>query len=308
MDKNNNLAKGISVIRDVACNPSWFREHPHYWALASLPFAYSMACVEVVKKYSEKAALIYNQIIEAWSKPSIRELYKELFSKIPEVEQEEIKQAFIHPERSFSPDPNKPFKDIEELFTDFEINEKFLLEENIKGLLPPEQWKNVGEVTYLALLIMKFIIYGLNREDDIEEGKIRVFPSEKHIWLILAVVMRTAFEHADITLEKVRNFYKLKKDDKGNIVDYHKILTEQPMSRTHRRMIRYGKKANLKLKNDRIFMDAARLWYQCRVVYPSINKFCEAPENYKYDPKNVYKKIHPCDEAAGYQGSRRKTE
>ncbi|MFC2012424.1 hypothetical protein ACFLVU_04775, partial [Chloroflexota bacterium] len=56
-----------------------------------------------------------------------------------------------------------------------------------------------------------------------------------------------------------------------------------------------------KLKNDKIFVDAAQNWYQCRVAYPSINKYCEAPENYKLDPKNISKQIRPCDEAVGYQ-------
>jgi len=46
-----------NAIRKVINNPSWFREHPHYWALASLPFAYAMACVEVVSMNSAKFVL-----------------------------------------------------------------------------------------------------------------------------------------------------------------------------------------------------------------------------------------------------------
>jgi len=34
-------------------NTSWFRDTPHYWAEASLPLAYAVACVEVVSKSSE---------------------------------------------------------------------------------------------------------------------------------------------------------------------------------------------------------------------------------------------------------------
>ena len=63
---------GQAAIRKVLENPSWFREHPHYWASASLPFAYAMACVEIVSKSSEKAAVIYNEIIEAWGEPGIK--------------------------------------------------------------------------------------------------------------------------------------------------------------------------------------------------------------------------------------------
>jgi hypothetical protein len=60
---------GRDVIRNVPSNPSWFRDTPHYWAEASLPFAYALACVEVVSKSSEKAGVIYNRIVEAWIAP-----------------------------------------------------------------------------------------------------------------------------------------------------------------------------------------------------------------------------------------------
>ena len=49
------MENGEAAIRKVLDNTSWFREHPHYWASASFPFAYAMACVEVVSKMSEKA-------------------------------------------------------------------------------------------------------------------------------------------------------------------------------------------------------------------------------------------------------------
>jgi hypothetical protein len=43
---------------------SWFRGTPHYWAEASLPLAYAVACVEVVCQSSEKAGVVYN-LLEA---------------------------------------------------------------------------------------------------------------------------------------------------------------------------------------------------------------------------------------------------
>jgi hypothetical protein len=42
-------------------NTSWFRDTPHYWAEASLPLAYAVACVEVVSRSSEKAEILYNK-------------------------------------------------------------------------------------------------------------------------------------------------------------------------------------------------------------------------------------------------------
>ena len=52
---------GRAAINNIANNSSWFRGTPHYWATASLPIAYAVACVEVVSKTSDKAGAIYRQ-------------------------------------------------------------------------------------------------------------------------------------------------------------------------------------------------------------------------------------------------------
>ena len=46
--------------RKAISNPSWFGEYPHYWASASLPLAYALACVEVISESSGKARIPYN--------------------------------------------------------------------------------------------------------------------------------------------------------------------------------------------------------------------------------------------------------
>ena len=55
------MGYGEVEIRRVMNNPSWFRDTPHYWAKASLPLAYAVACVEIVCKSSEKARILYNK-------------------------------------------------------------------------------------------------------------------------------------------------------------------------------------------------------------------------------------------------------
>jgi hypothetical protein len=89
------IDKGKATVRSILNNPSWFREHPHYWALASLPFAYAMACVEVVSRNSGKAEAIYRQIIQAWGKPGVKAMYEAILSEIPDSVKEELKQALI---------------------------------------------------------------------------------------------------------------------------------------------------------------------------------------------------------------------
>jgi len=53
MEKNGELIEALKAIKNVTDNTSWFRDTPHYWAEASLPLAYAVACVEVVSKRSE---------------------------------------------------------------------------------------------------------------------------------------------------------------------------------------------------------------------------------------------------------------
>ena len=56
MEKNGDSREALKSVKNVGDNISWFRDTPHYWASASLPLAYALACVEVVSKSSEKPA------------------------------------------------------------------------------------------------------------------------------------------------------------------------------------------------------------------------------------------------------------
>ena len=288
------METGGAVLRRMIENPSWFRGHPHRWAEASLPLAYAVACIEVVCKKSEKARVIYNEIIETWIKPGIKSIGEEIIAKIPNSEKERVKQAFRHPETEFYPDPNKPFRELEKVITD--INDEIFMNDDDADELSLDEKQ---ELEILVHLIFEFIILGFNRESDIKKGRCRVIPSEKAQWLIWAVVLKTLFESYNITFDRIRDFYKLRKY-KGKIIDFHKVLTEEPMSRWHRRMVASGKAVKLKLKNDRVIIETARHWYDCRVVFTSINKYCDAPENYYLDPKNISRQIRPCDDAVGY--------
>ena len=301
--KNINLQKSLDVIKNVADNPSWFGEYAHRWPIAALPMAYAMACVEIVSKNSEKAGVIYRQIIEAWGKPGIDAVYKGIISEVPDSEKEEWEKMLKYPETVYEPDADKPFTDLQEMVNDPDfINNLFKDEENMDSISPEEQ-REFEELARLFLLMFEFILVGFNRESDIEKGKFRVVPTEKAPWLLLAIMYRTGFEYKNITLDRLNRIYKLRKIGKKTY-DFEKILTEEPMSRMHRRIVTSGKKVNLKLKSDRIFMNAARHWYQCRVVYSSINKFCDVQsrKGILLDPKNVQKEIRPCDQAVGYQG------
>jgi hypothetical protein len=265
---------------------SWFRDSPHYWAEASLPLAYAVACVEVVSRSSEKARASYNRIIETWGSAGMKGVSDKISSVVPESEKEKVKNALAHPESGLLPDPNRPFKDLEKVVESVGVDREFF---------------EVQETAKLQRLISEFIIVGFNRECDIEKGRYTVIPNERAPWLIWAVAIRTVLESYKITFDKVRDFYKVRRH-KGKIVDFHKVLSEQPMSRLHRQMVRSSKAIDLKLKNDRTIVEAARRWYECRVGYPSIKEFCDAKsrDGISLELQNVDKQIEPCDNAVGY--------
>ena len=230
--------------------------------------------------------MIYKKIVEAWSDAGIKAMGEEIASMIPESGKAKIKKAMLHPETELLPDPNRPFKKLGRLFTEVEINGELL---DLEGT---EELEN---------LISEFICVGFNRESDIAKAKYRVVPSEKGAWLIWAVVIRTALEGYNITFEKIRDLYKVRKY-KGKVRNFQKVLKEEPMSRLHREIIASAKAADLKLKNDKTIVKTAERWYKCRVVYPSIEKFCdaEAEEGIILELQNVDKQIEPCDNAVGY--------
>ena len=265
---------------------SWFAATGHYWAEASLPLAYATACVEIVCRSCEKAGKLYDKIVKAWSESGTKAVSERIGSMIGESGREKIRQVALHPERELLPDPNRPFRELETMFQGVEVKREFFKAE---------------ETGRLEALISEFIIVGFNRESDMEKGRCRVMPDENAPWLIWAVGIRTALDSHKLTLERVRDFYKVRKH-KGKTVDFQKVLTEQPMSRLHRRIVASAKAVDLRLKNERTIVAAAERWYECRVVHRNIRAFCDA-ESWKgliLDPKNVDKQIRPCDDAVGY--------
>jgi hypothetical protein len=278
--------ESLKGTKNIANSDSWFRDTPHYWAEESLPLAYAVACVEVVCKSSEKARMLYKKIVKAWSDAEVKEMGEEIASIIPESGKEKIRKVALNPESELLPEPNRPFKDLEKLFTGVEVDGEFFKTE---------------ETAKLERLISEFIMIGFNSESDIEKGRCRVVLSENAPWLIWAIAIRTVLESYKITFDKVRDLYKVRRH-KGKIVDFQKVLSEQPMSRLHRQMVKSSKAVDLKLKNDKTIVKAARRWYQCRVVYPSIGKFCdsESEKGIILEPNNIAKQIRPCDDAVGY--------
>lgn len=56
VENNSDLTQALKAVKNIVDDTSWFRDTPHYWAEASLPLAYAVACVEIVSKMSRKAS------------------------------------------------------------------------------------------------------------------------------------------------------------------------------------------------------------------------------------------------------------
>jgi len=114
MEKDGS--EGRRGAKTGAKNDSWFKGSAHYWAEASLPLAYAVACVEVVCQGSEKAGILYDRIVKAWSEAGAKAVCEKIASLIGESEKAKIREAVLHPERELLPDPNRPFRELEKLF------------------------------------------------------------------------------------------------------------------------------------------------------------------------------------------------
>jgi hypothetical protein len=300
-----DLSQSVKEIKNVANNESWFKNIPYHWATASLPFAYAAACVEVVLGSSEEAKKIYEKIVDDWGKQGIKAQGEKIYKRVPGSEKVRLREIAIHPEIGFSPDPDKPFEQLEAIFNDLS-NEKNI-KQIYKKLKLSKNKKDRDELFDSASLVCDFIIFGFNKESDTRKDKCKVIPNFKYPWLILAIMIRSLYEHYGITMEKLKNLYKVKKY-KDKVIDFDELKIEQPTNRLIRRIIANSKAMKLKLHNDKIFINAARAWYQSRVIYGSVEKYCnsESMKGRILDPKNVDKQIHPCDEAVGYIRRRKK--
>ena len=301
MNENIDSPKSLDSTRNMADNPSWFGEHGYRWPSAALPLAYALACVEVACKRSEKADVIFEQIIEVCRKPGIKAVCEKVISA---AEKEKLKKMLKGWETEVAEDVNKPFKALEGIGSDIDLINAFLQAKAGTFSVSPEEEKDWAR---LARLIRKFILVGFNRKLEIKKGIYRVEPSEKPSWLLIAVIYRVVFEYMGFSIEMLNRTFKRRKV-KGRTYDLDKIIIEKRPSRMYRNLAANAKKAGMLLKNDKTIMKAARRWYQCRVVYSSVNEFCvaESRKEIILDPKNVDKEIRPCDEAVGYQGRRRR--
>ena len=286
LDEDVDLGQSLRAIRNVLGRTSWFGENAYRAPDAAKPILYAVACLEVVLENSEKARAILDQIVEAWSKPGIHSVYEKLICNVSEEEKEELQKIIKNAPDLLEEDPNKPFENLGETLTQTDVT----YEDIESHLESPEELQWLEDWENIAILILELVIVGFNREEEATKGIYKVVPSEESRWLILAIVFRSLFEHKHIPFDNSKTALE-------------KMSAESNANRKYRRLVARAKKIGMKLTNDRIYMDAARRWYQCRIVHTSIDKYIAAgAEGYLLDRENLRKQIRLCDKAVGYTG------
>jgi hypothetical protein len=299
-DKNIHLKNNAEKCGKQILKESWYdKKNFHYGYEETLPYIYAMACVEIVATHSKEGGIIFCEIIDAWNKPNIKKFQNDFNSSLTKEESKEIQGVILEALKNIK----KPFKELQELVQEPRWWKPILESKSEIEDLTPDEEAYFDDLFYGLWKVMEFIIVGFNRKSDIRKGKLHVLPTDNPPWLFLAVLYRTLSEHSKITMEDMRKKYKVvHQGDKT--IDYEAILTGSPTNRERRRLMKYSKSPNLKLQHDKQFLDAAYLWYQCRVRYSSIEKYCDSLSQRKKipDPKNVLREIKHCDRAIGYKG------
>jgi hypothetical protein len=280
---------------------SFFREHSHRLPEAGEPMAYAMACVEVVANWSPRGRELYQELVNAWSAPGVKGFFEQFIANVPDDVVQEWKEKMRNPGLALSPDPNKPFDDLGKAGSS--LGTVFGSEAVVRALEGAESTEEAADTARLFGLIFEFIIQGFNREKDLEQGIVRVLPTTEPPWLMLMALYRSGLEHGSITPDRLDRVYKVRQV-KGKTVNFEEVMANEPMSRLHRKVVEASKKAGLKLHHDNTFLDAAWVWYQCRVVHATVEEFLKAEwdeGDYSVDLKNLQKLVKTCDDAVGYQ-------
>jgi hypothetical protein len=247
----------------IGNNPStkFLSDKAHYWPTESLPFAYALACTQIVILHG-KADKVFNEAKEAWGLPDCQAAAEGIIINILDIKQMVRGWPVL-----FNNLQNWPGKS--DKYTDFLI---------------------------LIDRLCEFIKKGFNREIDQANKVWKVLPADNP--LFKAIIIWTLAEHLGIKLEEWNQYRPLVHD--GKIYDTEDIMTNEPTHRVQREIrheiISFLKKYGA-LTNDKTIQYTADMWYKARVEYNSAR---EAADYFRIDPIDLSKRIELCDDVTGW--------
>lgn len=282
--------------------PTWFTKRAHRWPEEWRPFGYAMACIEVVANYSAQAGEMYAELVHAWGAPELQAFYRDFVASLPDELIEEWKDCLRRPEVALADAMENPLA----LLSESEVDEVFEgiwddpeYEPSFEGVMSDAQAR--AFLNWVRLLLA-FVRVGFNPQPDREAGTYRVVPRPERSPLLFAVMYRSGLEYGGVTPARLDRAYKVREVN-GKVVDFEEVMAEKPANRRHRTVVKASKKAHMRLQHDYTFLDAATLWYRCRMLYTSVDQYVGAAafvEENTPDLKNVQKAVKKCDRAVGY--------
>jgi hypothetical protein len=243
-----------------------FSDAAHYWSDGSLPFAYAMACTQIVLLHG-KAEHSYSQVKGAW-------------------------------------DGNDCLKAADGLIETFQ-NKIIPNKDWVNVLTPPSEYNNSQDFQHLISCIQVFIREGFNRQEDIDNQRWKVEASLENPWLFKAVAMWSLADAGGIKLEEWNEYkslpHKGKVYDIENIM--RNKPTDRTHRKLVLHLKKYGKLAHDRTLLD-VAEKWYCCRVSPGTIEAYVNELAK-DENY-IDRSNVEAAIAPMDEITGYPRKWRK--
>ncbi|MDP2729313.1 MAG: hypothetical protein Q8O55_02365 [Dehalococcoidales bacterium] len=238
-----------------------FSDGAHYWTADSLPFAYAMACVQVVILHG-KAEKQYHKVVEAWALPDCQ------------LAMQDFKAAYL--------DKAETLKGWPGLWNE------------------PDKFTDSQNFEYLLDWVAEFIKEGFNREIDrgINESW-KVLPSLETP-LFMAVATWALADYLGIKLEDWNTYKPLVRNGKTyDTEDIMRNRPTHRVHREIASLFkRYGKLVHdKKLLDVAEKWYQSRVVYAGPEEY---TRRYYIDKDIYYDPRNIGNEIKPCDYATGY--------
>ncbi|KSV17885.1 hypothetical protein CY91_02485 [Dehalococcoides mccartyi] len=235
---------------------------------------------------SEKAKALYNQIVESYRLPDVKEAFEILDMEMPQGKEllDKVNKHTSNGKHLWSGLSNRLAPKYLRIFKPWlDIRKNKFRSKDFK---------------YWFDSMQELIKYGFNRGDDIKNNRCKI--TGKSEWLFLAIFMRSYAEHSKIMIKEWEEHKILQYG--GKIYDFSKILTDLNTGRLHRQLVKRYKESGYILRHDEKIIQTATRWYYSRVKYSGPKEFCDKMKGkeFTFDPSNISNEIKLCDEAMGY--------
>jgi len=270
--KTTEKAPVSSIIPDGVAYYPGFGEHGKKRHPDERLIAYAAACIEIVRLLNDKAATLYNQVVQIGKEPECQEIFAKLK---------------IHYQR-------RPYDtaNLVETFRRDPLSESASAEITVRmeGLhYPPTLKKSMGD----------FVLQGFNAPDDIRYDSPKVI-LDLEIETPLGVALATNVYYDALGLNQpLYDYIK-----QGSVSD---LFSSTPGPRHERRrkksIIASFHKLGSGAVNKQTLIYGAELWYKCRVTLGKLVLVCD--EISRNRPKPIEESalsrwIEPYDHATGY--------